>query len=221
VNCPQCNSSLGEGARACAACGWTASRKTLWLVLGISAGVLFLLCCGVGTWFFFTIKKTVERELVPLQLAILRAQVVNYAQKHGKAPASLAEAASEPVSIKRGNSTTQFQTNDEPDLWGTRFRLTVEDGGKFEIRSAGPDGKFDNEDDMVETGALDDDLDAVVRAIEERTQRMGEEIIRPFGIDPAKHRPGSGEVVRPEPPKTEPEPAPEPPPPAGGDGEKK
>ena len=201
MNCPQCNSDLAEGAKACAACGWSSSRKTLWLVLGISAGALFLLCCGVGTWFFFSMKAVVEKELPGLQVAILKAQVVNYAQKHGKAPESLAQATTEPVLIKKGeNSSATFQTNDGPDLWGTQHRLTVNPDRTFEVRSAGPDKAFDNEDDLVEKGSLDDDLQALVRAIEVRSEEMGKAFVRQFGVDPDQHKPGSGTVVKPEPP---------------------
>ena len=200
MNCPQCNSNLGEGAKACAACGWSSSRKTLWLVLGISAGALFLLCCGVGTWFFFSMKAVVEKELPGLQVVILKAQVVNYAQKHGKAPENLAQATSEPVLIKKGtNSSSTFQANDGPDMWGTHHRLTVNADRSFEVRSAGPDKTFDNEDDIAATGTLDDDLQLLVRDIEVKSEEMGKAFVRQFGVDPDMNKPGSGTVVKPEP----------------------
>jgi hypothetical protein len=178
-------------------------------VLGISAGVLFLACCGVGSWVFFSMKGIVEKEVPGLQVAILKAQVVNYAQKHGKAPENLAQATSEPVLIRKGtNSSASFQTNDGPDIWGTPHRLTVNADRTFDLRSAGPDRTFDNEDDLVEKGSLDDDLQALVREIEVRSEEMGKAFVRQFGVDPDMNKPGSGTVVKPVPP--EPAPAPEP-----------
>ncbi|HEU4394424.1 MAG TPA: hypothetical protein VFS92_02595 [Planctomycetota bacterium] len=211
MNCPQCNSDLPAGAGACVACGWSASRKTRWLVLGITAGVLFLLCCGVGTWLFFSMKAVFEKELPALHVAVLRAQVVNYAQKHGKAPESLAQATSEPVPIQKKrqkqNSSTTFQTSDGPDIWGTQHRLTMNADRSFEVRGAGPDGIFDNADDFVEKGSLDDDLQALVREIEVRGEEMmAKAFFGIFGFDADQGEPGSGTVVKPEPPPPAPAP---------------
>lgn len=191
MNCPQCGTGLGEGAKACATCGWTASRKTLWIVLGCVFGFLFLVCCGAGTFFYFKMKKVVEAvqgDIVPLQLSILHAQVVNYAKVKGQAPANLEEAASEPMVGKGGEKVEiKFQNNDKTaDMWQHPFRFTMNPDRSFEIRSSGPDGVFDNPDDLFEKGSLDDDLPALQKAIEERAKKMGEGALKAFGVDPEK-----------------------------------
>ena len=70
MNCPQCATGLGEGAKACATCGWSASRRTLWIVLGCIFGFLCLVCCGAGTVLYFKMKKfaeTIQEDAVPVQ----------------------------------------------------------------------------------------------------------------------------------------------------------
>ena len=191
--CPQCGTQVGEGAKACAACGWTASRRTLWIVLGCICGFVFLVCCGAGTWFFMRARRAVEAmqgDIVPLQLAVSRAQVVNYTRIHGKPPATLEEASSEALVSEKGEKVRiQFQNNQKAaDMWGTAFRFTLNADRSFEVRSAGPDGKFDGADDIVEKGRLDDDLAALQKELEARSMRMGEGFIREFGIDPEKLR---------------------------------
>ncbi len=189
--CPQCGSELGEGAKSCAGCGWTKSRRTLWIVLGCILGFLFLVCCGAGTWFFLKMKKVGEAmvaEMVPIQLEVLHAQVVNYAKKHGKPPATLEEAAAEELVGDKGEKVKiQFQNNQKTvDMWQRPIRYSPKPDRSFELRSAGLDGQFDNADDVVEKGTLDDDLPTLYRDIEDRTRRMGEGFIRALGVDPEK-----------------------------------
>jgi hypothetical protein len=191
MNCPQCGTGLGEGAKACATCGWSKSRKTLWIVLGCVFGFFFLVCCAGGTFIYFKMKKVVEAvagDLVPLQATILHAQVVNYARVKGKAPATLEEAASEPMISKDGEKVEiKFENNNKTaDMWQRPFRFTMNADRSFEIRSAGVDGQFDNADDVFEKGTLDDDLQVLQNEIEVKAKRMGESAIRAFGIDPEK-----------------------------------
>jgi len=210
MNCPQCGTGLGEGAKACATCGWTKSRKTLWIVLGCVFGFIFLVCCGVGTFLYFKVKKVVEAvqgDIVPLQLSVLHAQVVNYAKVKGRAPATLEEAASEPLVSQRGERVEiKFQNNDKTaDMWGKPFRFAMNADRTFEIRSAGPDGQFDNADDHFEKGSLDDDLQELQKAIQDRTQKMGEGAAKALGIDPEQMKQRQAQ-----PPVEEPAPEPEP-----------
>lgn len=186
--CPQCGVEAGEGATTCAACGWKKSGSTLWLVLGIVFGFLFLVCCGLGTWGIIKAKKAVEAmqdEIVPLQLSILHMQVVNYAKVHGKAPATLEEAAAEPMVSKEGEKIEiKFQNKGKTaDFWQHPIRFTTAPDRSFEVRSAGPDGKFDNADDLVEKGTLDDDIAVLQKDVEARVEKMGKGFMKEFGVD--------------------------------------
>lgn len=186
--CPQCNAELGEGAKACAACGWAASKKKIWVILGIVFGVLFLICCGIGTWFMFKMKGIAEsmaKDMVPIQALVLRAQVAQYAQKHGKAPATLEEAAAEPLQGAKGEKIEiKVESNGmAADMWQRPFRFQANPDRSFEIRSAGVDGTFDNADDVVEKGTLDDDVRALEKEIVARFERMGKDMVRGLGID--------------------------------------
>ena len=53
--------------------------------------------------------EALQHEIVPLQVTILRAQVVNYAQKRGGAPATLQEAASVPFEAKDGETVKKVE----------------------------------------------------------------------------------------------------------------
>ncbi|MCK6482245.1 MAG: hypothetical protein L6R43_19500, partial [Planctomycetes bacterium] len=195
--CPQCGSQLGEGAKGCAACGWTSSRKTLWIVLGSIFGVLFLLCCGGATWVFFKAKKAVEiaqEKATPITVCYHRVSVINYAKARGKLPESLAEAAKETLVIEKdkgedGSSGTvkidMKSGGQDADTWQRPLRYTKNDGdGSFEVRSAGPDGVFDNADDIVERGNLSDDLEAAKKDFERKAKEFGREMVRGFGFNP-------------------------------------
>jgi len=111
VFCPQCGTGLGEGARGCAACGWTSSRKTLWIVLGSIFGFLLLVCCGGVTFVGMRTKAAIEKvqkDLVPVGVLMNRIQVLNWAKKHGSLPADLGKAMEEPVEIGQ-NDEMQFK----------------------------------------------------------------------------------------------------------------
>jgi hypothetical protein len=214
MNCPQCGTGLGEGAKACATCGWSASRKTLWIVLGCVFGFLFLVCCGAGTWFWFKIRKAVEAvqtDIVPLQIAIYRAQVVNYAKVRGTPPATLEEAGGVPLKLRSGQNLESNQR--ATDVWQNPYRFEMKPDRTFEVRSAGPDKAFDTPDDLHESGSLDDDLEALQTNIHVLSQKMGESVIRAFGFDPDRLQ---GKHAGPEPvppPAPPPDPGPPPPPP--------
>ena len=204
--CPQCGAGLGEGARGCAACGWAASRKTLWIVLGSIFGLIFLVCCGAGTVVFFKAKKAGEiamTRLAPEIVFIARVQVLNYAKKHGSLPENLAKAQEEPLTGKGGEEIT-FQNGNEigaNDGWGHLLRYSPAKDGTYEVRSSGPDGTMDNADDVVEKGALTDDLEALkVEAagrVQKAVQDMQGDILKSFGVDPEKlkKRHGRGGVT--------------------------
>jgi hypothetical protein len=191
MQCPQCNTELGEGAKACATCGWSASKKTLWIVLGSIAAFIFLVCCGLGTWGYMKAKKVVEAvqgDITPLQIKLLHAQVANYAQKKGRAPATLEEAAAEPLVGKSGEKVQiNMQSNNKAaDMYGHAIRFTQNPDRSFEVRSAGKDGTFDNGDDVFEKGTLDDDLNALIAEIEVLGKKMRDSVVRAFGGDPSK-----------------------------------
>ncbi len=211
MNCPQCGTGLGEGAKACATCGWSQSRRTLWIVLGCVFGFLLLACCGAGTYLFVQGKKfvkAVEGEIVPVQIGLLRAQVVNFARVKGRAPATLEEASAEPL-ISRTGEKVEIRIengNRSADRWQRPFRFTMNPDRTFEVRSAGPDGQFDSADDLFEKGSLDDDLQALLKETEDRAKRMVEKGVRAIGFDP-----GAFEEK-----ETPPAPPPPAPPPGGG-----
>jgi hypothetical protein len=193
MQCPQCNTVLGEGARACATCGWSASRKTLWIVLGCIAGFFFLVCCGFGTWGFYKAKKGIEaiqEDVVPMQLTILNAQVANFAQKKGKAPATLEEAAAEALVGKNGEKIEINMQNGQKtsDMWGHAIRFTPNADRTFELRSPGKDGVYDNGDDVSRKGTMDDDVQGLIKEFEVQAKKVGEGFLRGMGIDPEKHR---------------------------------
>ena len=196
MNCPQCGTGLGEGAGTCAACGWKKSNRTVWIVLGAVVGGLCLICCGIGTWFVFKIQGIVAAkagEIVPIQALVLRAQVVNFAKKHGKPPATLAEAQTEPFVNAEGEEVkVEFVEGDSViDVWARPFRLTMAEDRTFEVRSAGVDGTFDNADDVVEKGSLDDDPAALMKEIEARGERLTKSRMfspRLFFITPVSRR---------------------------------
>ncbi len=193
MGCPQCGTELGAGAKACGTCGWKASKKTLWIVLGCIAGFFLLVCCGIGTVAFLKMKKAVQGmqgEMAPLQMIVLRAQVANYAQKKGKPPATLEEAASEPILSKSGERVAiDVQSNGRgTDVWGHPFRFSCSTDRTFQIRCAGPNGQYEDADDVVEKGTLDDDVPNLLMEFESRKQKMGEGIVKSFGIDPEKIR---------------------------------
>jgi hypothetical protein len=202
MQCPQCNTTLGEGAKACATCGWSGSRKTLWIVLGCIAGFLFLVCCGIGTWLFMKGKQFVsgvQEEIVPLTMTLHHAQVANYAQKRGKAPATLQEAMTETLVIRNGESIkVQTEKNGSAmDAYGRPIRFTMNADRTFEIRSAGKDGAMDTPDDVAEKGTLDDDVPTLVKRVEDQFRdfqvKMQEKAIRTFGGDPSKLPPPAPE----------------------------
>ncbi len=191
--CPQCGTEIGEGAKSCATCGWKASKKTLWIVLGCVAGFFLLVCCGIGTFAFLKMKKAVQGmqgDIVPIQLTVLHAQVSNYAQKKGKAPATLDEASAEPILSKSGERVhNDFEnTARSGDAWGHPYRFVSRPDRTFEIRSAGPDGQYDNGDDVVEKGALDDDVPNLMMEAEAKKKKMAEGIAKSFGVDAEKIR---------------------------------
>lgn len=221
--CPQCGTGLGEGARGCAACGWTASRKTLWIVLGCIFGGLFLLCCGGSVLFGLRAKKAVESVNPPL-VFLARVQVLQYAKKHGSLPETLEQAWEDPIEVKQEKGgTIRIGDGDVPtDTWGNAFRYTPNKDGTYEVRGAGPDGQFDGADDIVEKGSTSDDLDAMRKEIEVRFEQVGEAFLKAFWIDPEKikeqkkaRRGKAGDApVAPKPPEEAPPPKPE------GEGEK-
>jgi hypothetical protein len=189
--CPQCGIDLGETARGCSRCGWTSSRRTVWVVLGsVLAGGL-LVCCGIGTWAGILVYRA-GREFVatvgPEIVFLNRVAVTNYAQRTGKMPETLAEAFSEPL-IEEGGKTVRIHLREgQPfrDLWGTEIRYGRGEGGAFEVRSAGPDRTFGTPDDLAEAGRSDDDLAALRREMEDRWRRAGAEALRSLGVDPGE-----------------------------------
>ncbi len=101
--CPQCGAALGEGASGCAACGWSSSRKTLWIVLGSVFALLCILCCGGFAFIGMKFKKAAEEmqeKGTPAILAYHRLSVLNYAKKRGSLPDTLAKAAEEKLVLE-------------------------------------------------------------------------------------------------------------------------
>ncbi len=212
--CPQCGTGLGEGARGCAACGWTSSRKTLWIVLGCIFGGLLLVCCGVGTLFFFRARTALESRNPPL-VFLARVQVLQYGKKHGSLPESLEKAWEEPIDVRQehgGNIRTE-EGGAASDTWGNHLRYSPGKDGSYEVRSAGPDGQFDNADDIVEKGNLSDDLEAMKKEAEVRFEKIREAFMKALWIDPEKVKEGkkrrrekAGPPEEPKPPEAPPMP---------------
>jgi hypothetical protein len=235
MNCPQCGTVLGAGAKACAACGWSAGRKTLWIVLGCIAGFFFLVCCGFGTWIFLSFRNigTYAEEAFGRELPfIARVQVVNWAAAHGgRLPESLAQAAEEPIR-GAGGKTIRMETGQHgaaQDIWGTALRYAPAADGTFEVRSAGPDRAFGGADDLVEKGSATEPLAPLKKELKTRFLKHMEEVMKRVPFLPAEtRRQALEEVARdqgfdepletPAPPApAEPAPAPGPEaPPAGG-----
>jgi len=188
MNCPQCATGLGEGAKACATCGWSQSRRTLWIVLGCVLGFLLLACCGAGTYLLILGKKFAEgaqEEFVPVQVILLRTQVVNYAKVKGEAPKTLGEAAAVPLVSGTGEKVEiRIESgNQAVDRWQRPFRFTMNPDRTFEVRSSGPDGQFDNADDVFEKGSLDDDLQAVAAMVGELLELPSATVITEFSVE--------------------------------------
>jgi len=225
MNCPQGTASLGEGAKGCTSCGWAASKKTLWIVLGSILGVVFLACCGVGTWGFLRFKaaaEAIQDSSTPVVVYYHRVAVLNYARKRGSLPVTLAQAAEEPLQVEKhgggagsgeaveggeggegasggeggagdpasgGEGSEKFtfkmqQNGQDVDGWQRPLRYTVLDETTYEVRSAGKDGVFDNEDDIVEAGSTADDLDAEMKELGRRGEQIGRDFLKALGVDP-------------------------------------
>jgi hypothetical protein len=192
VFCPQCGAQVGEGAKSCAACGWSSSRRTLWIVLGCVFGFLFLLCCGGGALVVSwgnKFGKQVQGTVAQIQVKVHRAQVVAFAKKEGRLPKDLAESAKAGFKVRQRNRPgrppihVDTGTNTS-DTWGNPLTYRPAADGTFEIRSSGPDGKVDTADDVVEKGSGADDLDRLEAEISDMGERLGEEAVKslPFGM---------------------------------------
>jgi hypothetical protein len=194
MNCPQCGTGLGAGAKACASCGWSAGRKTLWIVLGCIAGFFFLVCCGFGTWIFMTVRNigTYAEEAFGREIPfIARLQVVNWAAAHeGKLPESLVRAAEEPIR-GAGGKTIRIEAGESQgfhDIWGTALRYVPAPDGSFEVRSAGPDRAFDNGDDLVEKGSASEPLAPLKKELKSRFVKHMDEVMKRVPFLPEESR---------------------------------
>lgn len=239
--CPQCGAALGEGASGCAACGWSSSRRTLWIVLGSVFALLCILCCGGFAFIGMKFKKAAEEmqeKATPAILAYHRLSVLNYAKKRGSLPDTLAKAAEERLVLEdhaaggaagdpgdpadpgdpplpRGKTSIKFQMQEnglDLDSWRRPLRYAPGEAGVYEIRSAGPDGAFDTADDLTVQGSTGDDIGEVTREFHRQSTAIGRQFMESIGLDP--DRVGKeGEKPPPAPPAPAP---PAPPPPGGG-----
>ena len=187
--CPQCGTEIGPEAKACTACGWTKSRRTLWITLGCIFGGLFLICCGIGTVLVLRVKRIAEEGVPPMHVLLLRVQVVNYAKNHGGVlPDTLDKAAAEPLKDDSGGDV-KFEikggrNNDVlTDMWDTVIRYTRNPDGSFEVRSAGKDKAFDNADDFFEKGRADEDLAALKKVFQTRAEEQVKKALGDFGVE--------------------------------------
>jgi hypothetical protein len=177
MNCPTCNAALGEGATACAACGWKKSGSKIWLWILVIVGALFLICAGIATWGFFKVKGFMG-DMTPVMLRGYKLQVLTHAKAHGgELPASLAEVRGG-VTVPQGGGQMTVDGNDGQfrDGYMNPVRYTKNADGTFELRSGGPDGVMDNADDSVVAGSVKDSLKVVELEIQLETQRMARNV---------------------------------------------
>jgi hypothetical protein len=225
--CPQCGVELGGEAKSCASCGWSASRKTLWITIGCILGGLFLICCGIGTWGFLRMKRVAEQVATPLQVLYCRVAVVNYAKAHdGTLPDNLQAAMQEPLEGKQGEQikvqfdNSKMKNGEVPDIFGTALRYVKGADGAFEVRSAGKDKAFDTADDVFEKGKAGEDLDALKKQLDSRAQDEFKNALKDFGVDVKDKGHSKAPDAPPPPPPpappVEPAPAPPAPPPPSG-----
>ncbi len=184
--CPRCGVALGEGAKACAACGWRSSRGRIWILLGVVFGGMILLCCGGGALVAYQFRGAVEiaqADGTPVLLRLYRLQVVSFAHGRGALPATLEEAVAEPLRGKDGKRTSIRISNDSGapmDSWQRTVRYVASPDGSFELRSAGPDGVQDNGDDIVLRGSRGDDLSVLERDLATAAKDLGRRVREAF-----------------------------------------
>ena len=123
----------------------SSSHLVLWIVLG---AVVLLLLLGGGAWLVGSqIRDAIPKfqEIgVRTQMATIAHAVDEYERAEGELPASLDELL-EARKID-GRPYIHYMPRDP---WGRRFRYgLLNDGRSYELRSLGPDGQFETDDDI-------------------------------------------------------------------------
>ncbi|MHC4923709.1 MAG: zinc ribbon domain-containing protein [Planctomycetota bacterium] len=213
-NCPQCNTQLGEGAKSCAACGWTRSKSKIWIILGSIFGVLALLCCAGMAWIGakgMKVAEVVQTKGTVVQLKRLKVQVLSWSAKNDGLPDDLTVVMSEAVDVELDQETrdasakVNVQTAEgNMDMWQTAIQYTKNEDGSFELRSAGADQAFNTEDDFVEAvaasetlAAAKDDLRVHMKELVEAMKAVMED---EFGVEIPDQPSGGSGVTEPEAP---------------------
>ena len=119
-------------------------RETKIALLGVG-GIAFSVILYSGLFYFGFVATFGPWAGLKVQLAqqIIRndaGQIALYRQQHGHLPATLAE-----MSADRDSGFMDF------DPWFKPLAYKVNADGTFELRSTGPDGKFNTADDIART----------------------------------------------------------------------
>jgi len=124
----------------------SSSHLVLWIVLG---AVVLLLLLGGGAWL---IGSQIRDAIPKVQEIGVRAQMMRVARTvdeyeltEGELPGSLDEL----LEARKANGLHYLHFTPR-DPWGRllRYRL-LNDGRSYELRSAGADGRFETDDDIV------------------------------------------------------------------------
>src|SRR5262245_51491475 len=126
--------------------------------VGLLVVVAAVMVVAGASWRFMpaiapaTEARDAHADLAPLLAREQASEIVRavrvFAHERHAIPDSLAR-----LSERSDILDDAFLPHASTDPWGTAFRLRVTGGGLrgFEVRSAGPDGRFDTRDDVVAT----------------------------------------------------------------------
>lgn len=90
-----------------------------------------------------------ERDITDIMLRSVSMAVSTYGIHMGRLPSSLDELFHKPATIPRGRKWAgPYMIKEPEDAWGGKFNYKETEDG-YELRSAGPDGEWETEDDVV------------------------------------------------------------------------
>lgn len=110
-------------------------------ILVVIAGAVAMNVIGVA--------DRANQDFAKTQIKTLKDSVKQYRVMVGSYPSSLDALYTQPTDLPDPTKWTQLLDEPVPmDPWGRPYEYKI-DGSKFEIRSAGPDGQSNTEDDIV------------------------------------------------------------------------